>query len=119
MASRIKALFRLIMGLIALTSLGQQAFACTCLPPESPTGELERSAAVFAGEVASVEVRSGLVASSAEPIRVTFPVYTAWKGPQHDTLTVTTARSTISCGYPLRPGKRTWSTFGARLTISR
>jgi hypothetical protein len=50
MNGRIKAVFLLASGLLALTGLGQQAFACTCAPPESPTDELERSTAVFAGQ---------------------------------------------------------------------
>lgn len=98
-------LLRFLVGLLALTGLGQRAFACTCAPPESPTDELERSTAVFAGKVAALEARSGLVTSSADPVRVTFRGYTVWKGPQHDMLTLTTARSSISCGYEFEAGR--------------
>lgn len=89
---------------VALTALPQQAFACTCAPPESPTDELERSTAVFAGKVTALEAPTGKITSSADPVEVTFRVYTVWKGPSSDTLTITTARSSISCGYEFEIG---------------
>jgi hypothetical protein len=41
--SKIKMLLRLTVGLVALTSLGQQALGCTCAPPDfyaEPCGRL-------------------------------------------------------------------------------
>jgi len=95
----------LVAGALVLMGLVQQAFACTCLPPESPERELERSTAVFAGEVTSVETPSGQITSSADPVAITFEVYTVWKGPHTNTFTITTARSSASCGYAFEMGK--------------
>jgi hypothetical protein len=103
--SKIKMLLRLTVGLVALTSLGQQALGCTCLPPGSPSEELERSTAVFSGRVVGIEVPSGRTMSSADPVEVTFKVYAVWKGPKSDTVTVTTARSSVSCGYEFETGR--------------
>jgi len=100
-----RARLLLVAGVLVLTGLVQQVFACTCLPPESPADELERSTAVFAGEVTSVKAPSGPITSSADPIAVTFQVYTVWKGSHSDTFTITTARSSASCGYPFETGK--------------
>jgi len=102
---KIKAVFLLASGLLALTGWGQQAFACTCLPPGSPSEELERSTAVFSGRAVGMEVPSGRTMSSADPVEVTFKVYAVWKGPKSDTVTVTTARSSVSCGYEFETGR--------------
>ncbi len=90
---------------VAVTGFAGRAFACTRAPPGSPSDELERSTAVFAGKVTGVEMPGGDVISSADPVRVTFRMYTVWKGPSRDSLTVTTARSTVSCGYEFAAGK--------------
>lgn len=95
----------LVAVLLLLTGLVEQTFACTCLPPESPARELERSTAVFAGEVTSVEAPSGPITSSADPVVVTFEVHTVWKGPTRDALAITTARSSASCGYEFVDGR--------------
>jgi hypothetical protein len=75
------------------------------LPPGSPSEELERSTAVFSGRVVGIEVPSGRTMSSADPVEVPFKVYAVWKGPKSDTVTVTTARSSVSCGYEFETGR--------------
>ncbi|MEA3377063.1 MAG: hypothetical protein U9R72_12795 [Chloroflexota bacterium] len=90
---------------VAVTGFAGRAFACTCAPPGSPADELERSTAVFAGKVTGVELPGGDVISSADPVEVTFRVFTVWKGPTRDPLVVTTARSSISCGYEFETAK--------------
>lgn len=105
MDSRMKILLGFASGLLALTGWSQQAFACSCAPPGSPSEELERSTAVFSGRVVGMEVPSGRIVSSADPVAVTFEVYTVWEGPRSDRVTVTTARWSLSCGYPFEAGK--------------
>jgi hypothetical protein len=55
--------------------------------------------------VLQIDTPAGLVTSSADPVRVTFRVNTVWKGPQHTTLTVTTAQDSASCGYGFKGGE--------------
>ncbi|MFW6136423.1 MAG: hypothetical protein ACOC7N_06340 [Chloroflexota bacterium] len=105
MPRRAKVFFVLAAASVAVTGFAGQAPACMCVPAGPPSDELERSTAVFAGKVTGVEVPSGDVMSSADPVRVTFRIYTVWKGPSRDSLTVTTARSTVSCGYEFEAGK--------------
>lgn len=94
---------RLVLALIIAASflivVPDRAFACSCAPPGPPTDELAKSTAVFAGKVVALDVPTDLVISSADPVRVTFQVYTVWKGPVHNILVVTTARGGASCGY--------------------
>lgn len=52
----------------------------------------------------ALEAPFGKITSSADPVQVTFRVYTVWKGPRSDTLTITTARSSVSCGYEFEIG---------------
>jgi hypothetical protein len=68
--------------------------------PGTPAEESTKSTAVFAGKVIGLNMPIGLVIRSTDLVRVTFQVYTVWKGPVHDTLVVTTARGGASCGYP-------------------
>jgi len=100
---------RLVLALIVAASFlivdPNRAFACSCAPPGPPTDELAKSSAVFAGKVVALDVPTGLVISSADPVRVTFQVYTVWKGPVHNTLVVTTARGGASCGYEFKQGQ--------------
>ncbi|MDZ7611875.1 MAG: hypothetical protein U5L10_03870 [Candidatus Moranbacteria bacterium] len=76
--------------------------ACSCVQPASPQESLEQSTAVFAGKVIDVDVPSGLVVSSADPVKVTFEVSKIWKGPDYKTLVLTTARDEASCGYSFK-----------------
>ena len=78
--------------------------ACTCavLPPQQA---FARSTAVFAGTVTGIEgPAEGSVVSSADPVRVRFSVWRVWKGPRQRALVVSTARMSISCGYPFTTG---------------
>jgi hypothetical protein len=83
----------------------ESAHACSCVIPGPPEDELARSAAVFSGRVSNRDEPGFLVASSADPVQVTFEVYAVWKGPLYDTITITTARSGASCGYAFEEGE--------------
>lgn len=91
----------------ALPIYSGTASACSCIPPGPPEQELNESDAVFAGSVTTiVDSSSGGIVSSARPLYVTFDVTETWKGPNRTTLTVITAASSASCGYPFQNGKQ-------------
>lgn len=87
------------------------ANACSCALPAPPKESLEHSTAVFAGKVVDIDVPSGRVVgplievSSADPVKVTFDVSKVWKGPKYKTLSLTTARDGVSCGYSFKKGE--------------
>ena len=76
--------------------------ACLCIQPAPPQESLEQSTAVFVGKVIDIDVPSGIVVSSADPVKVTFEVSKIWKGPDYKTLVLTTARDGVSCGYSFK-----------------
>ena len=99
-----------VLGVVFL--LPQCAFACQCtMPPGSQGTEraLADSEAVFSGEVVKIDPPSPWK-SSAIIETDTFRVFEVWKGPEQRTLEVHTALMGISCGYPFKEGKSTWST---------
>jgi len=75
-----------------------------CFPFPSPQDSLERSTAVFTGKVINIDIANEIIISSADPVLVTFNVSEIWKGPDHKTLVVTTARYEASCGYSFEQG---------------
>jgi hypothetical protein len=69
---------------------------------------LADSEAVFSGEV--VEVEEGppikmMGISGVRTSRVTLQASEVWKGPQGETLEVSTLRDGMSCGYPFKEGE--------------
>jgi len=99
--------FILVLVILASFSLGNldRAFACSCVAPWPPTEALAGATAVFVGKVSNLDVSTGLLTSSADPVEVTFQVSKVWKGPVHSTLLATTARSGASCGYGFERGQ--------------
>jgi len=73
--------------------------ACSCVQPAPSKESLEQSTAVFAGKVIDIDAPSGIIVDSADPVRVTFEISKIWKGPDYETLVLTTARDGASCGY--------------------
>ena len=103
MSRPLAALFSLVLavsgGVFLLSP--QCAYACTCsMDPGSIDAEraLADSEAVFSGEV--VEIEKDLQTS-----KVTLRASEVWKGPQRETLEVSTPRYGMSCGYPFKEGQ--------------
>jgi hypothetical protein len=96
----------MILPLLALifAASPKPAYACSCMMPGSPLEEMERSAAVFAGKVVKMDAPGGQIISSADPVTVVFEVSRVWKGPEEAQITLTTARSSASCGYEFSGG---------------
>jgi len=80
-------------------------FGCSCVLPKASSEALKEATAVFAGKVVGIDAPSGLVISSADPVKVTFNVSKVWKGPTYKTLVITTARNGASCGYSFKEGE--------------
>ncbi len=99
---------RFFLGLVIIVSMlaieTEPAYACSCVPPRPPHEELARATAVFTGKVVGLSKPFSVFGSSADPIKVTFQVYTVWKGPVNQTITITTSRSGASCGYTFEKG---------------
>jgi len=75
----------------------QCAYACSCMPV-SIQRYISSSEAVFSGEV--VEVDKGSQIST-----VTLRVSEVWKGPQRQTLEVSTPSYGAACGYAFKEGQ--------------
>jgi LPXTG-motif cell wall-anchored protein len=60
---------------------------------------------VFAGQVVTLDAPSGVMSSSADPVRVTFVVSDVWKGSVPSTAVITTMRDSASCGYSFEQGQ--------------
>ena len=75
-----------------------QTFACSCVPPGSPSEAMARSAAVFVG-------RAETVSSSSDRVTVGFKVSTHWKGPSYEAMQLTTSRYGASCGFEFIEGQ--------------
>ena len=79
----------------------KEAYACSCVAPDSPQEELQEFDAVFSGMVTRIEEKNpnADIVFSADPVFVTFDVNTVWKGLQSDTITIQTALMSASCGF--------------------
>lgn len=100
------------------------AFACSCIPPGSPSDEAARATAVFLGEVTAVHdsqpadtwwnrLRWRLgwgpdpnVYDSSRPIHYTFRVIETFKGTASRSVQVTSSADGASCGIQFNRGGR-------------
>lgn len=80
-------------------------YACSCAISPDPLKAVENSSAVFTGKVLDMKKREGQIISSADPVEVTFKVDASWKGEVAKEVTVTTALSSVSCGYEFVEGE--------------
>ena len=84
-----------------------QVHACSCVRPGTPTEELEKFSAVFAGRVVSVRHSYDLNAASVtrdDRTTVGFEVSAVWKGTVHKDMSITTPPTGGSCGYTFVEG---------------
>ena len=104
-AKRFILLLATIAGCLVINP--NRAFACSCVPPGSPSEELARSTAVFSGKVIDVvEVPIDSGDFGLFPMfEVTVKVSRVWKGPLRRTLVITTPMSSASCGYHFEEGQ--------------
>ena len=88
---------RLALGIallgIWLSASAGTSYACSCLPPGSPTEALDYSDAVFRGRATSAHVDE-----TTRIITTEFDVSVVWKGPLNRTISITTGMDGVSCG---------------------
>ena len=85
-----------------------QGHACKCAVPGSPSEELEKFAAVFAGRVVSIEHSfdpDAASVSSEDRTMVGFEVSAVWKGAVHADMYITTPPTGGSCGFAFAEGE--------------
>lgn len=108
-ATRFGLLFiALMLSLVWFLASVEQANACKCAEPGSPTEELEKFDAVFSGRVFLVLHSYDPAAKSVTPedrSTIGFAVSTVWKGTVHETMYVTTPPTGGSCGYTFVEGE--------------
>ncbi len=99
--------FILCLGLISgyLAVKPQMAWACSCAAFLTPEEEMTHSTAVFTGKVLEVHTPRFVDVENLEPVRVTFQVYSVWKGPELDRTVAFTSGGSASCGYAFIEGK--------------
>ena len=86
----------------------EQVHACKCAQPGTPSEELEKFSAVFAGRVISVRHSFDPDAASYTPedrTTVGFEVSTVWKGTVHEEMYITTPPTGGSCGFSFDDGE--------------
>ena len=105
MPTGLAAVAVLVVGLVTL--LPDCASACSCAGFPGSQRALEQSNAVFSGEVMDVEGghTTRMFGWNVSSLKVTLRVSEAWKGPQQETLEVSTPRDGATCGYAFKEGQ--------------
>ena len=101
-------LVALALSVVWFLGYAGEAHACSCVQPGSPSEELNKFDAVFAGRVVSVHHSYGRDGKSVTPddrSTIEFEVSTVWKGEIHATTTITTPPTGGSCGYRFVEGE--------------
>lgn len=70
-------------------------YACSCAAPGTPEEAMAESELVFLGTVTSIGP-----SDEVGLLEVDFDVATVWKGPEAETISLTTQQDTAACGYP-------------------
>lgn len=84
------------------------AYACKCVLPGSPTEEIEKFDAVFAGTVFLVQHSydpEGKTVALEDRSTIGFEVSAVWKGAIHETTYITTPPIGGACGYTFVEGE--------------
>ena len=98
----------LTISVIWLIGNPVQVHACKCAEPGTPSEELEKSSAVFAGRVVSVRHSYDPDAASVSPedrATVGFDVSAVWKGAVYEDMYITTPPTGGSCGFTFSEGE--------------
>jgi hypothetical protein len=99
-----------LVAFVLLALLPDCASACSCAgylaaPQERAQRALKESTAVFSGQVVNIGTGEPGGAWRPATVTVSFQVSEVWKGPQPETLEVSTPRDGASCGYPFKEGQ--------------
>ena len=83
--------FALLVSVLWFFGNAEQAYACSCAQPGSPSEELEKFSAVFAGRVVSVQHSydpDGRSVTRDDRSTIGFEVSAVWKGTVHEQMTI-------------------------------
>lgn len=97
----------LVLACLWLLGNPGQVHACSCVPPGSPSEELDRFDAVFAGRVVSIQRSFDPNAASNAPgdhTTVGFQASAVWKGAVPDDVQVATPPTGGACGFAFEEG---------------
>ena len=98
----------LMMNVLWFLGNPEQVHACKCAQPGTPSEELEKFSAVFAGKVVSIQHSYDPNAASVSPedrTTVGFEASTVWKGTVHEDMHITTPPTGGSCGFTFIEGE--------------
>ena len=100
----------LVMGVLWFLGNAETVHACSCVQPGTPTEELEKFSAVFAGRVVSVQHSfdpdaGSVVRENDERTTVGFKVSAVWKGTVHEDMYISTPLTGGSCGFTFVEGE--------------
>ena len=98
----------LMMSVLWFLGNPEQVHACSCVQPGTPSEELEKFFAVFAGRVISVRHSFDPDAASVSPedrTTVGFEVDVVWKGTVHEETYITAPPTGGSCGFTFIVGE--------------
>jgi hypothetical protein len=89
----------------------EQAYACSCAPPDPPDVSLGRATAVFSGKVTDIATPSSFprvafnsyypfvhLYSDIGTTKITFTVTEVWRGEPYEMIIINTSSSGASCG---------------------
>jgi hypothetical protein len=85
------------LACFVVPAVSQYKTACSCLPPPSPGDEFGVSRSVFTGRVRSIKLDT---LQSGPILRVILDVLHNWKSAGSPQMSLYTAMSTASCGFP-------------------
>ena len=97
-----------VVSVLWLLGSAGQVHACSCVEPGSPSEELEKFAAVFAGRVVSIQHSYDPDGASVSPearTTVGFEVSAVWKGTVDEDMYITTPPTGGSCGFTFVEGE--------------
>ena len=98
----------LMVGVLWFLGDPGQVHACKCAQPGTPSEELEKFSAVFAGRAVSIQHSYDPKAASVSPedrTTVGFEVSAVWKGTVHEDMYITTPPTGGSCGFTFVEGE--------------
>lgn len=98
----------LMIGVLWILGTPGQAHACSCAQPGTPSEELEKFSAVFAGRVISVQHTydpDARTVSRDDHTTIGFEVSAVWKGAVRAELSITTPPTGGSCGFVFEEGQ--------------
>ena len=98
----------LIVSVLWIFGNPEQVYACSCAQPGTPSEELGKFSAVFAGRVVSIRHSFDRDAASVSPedrTTVGFEVSAVWKGTVREDMYITTPPTGGSCGFTFVEGE--------------